>query len=37
MLDIVFVGLIVLFFSIAMGYVHFLDNLKGKTVQRRTQ
>jgi hypothetical protein len=36
MLDIVLVGLIVLFFSIAIGYVHFLDRLKGKTVQRQS-
>jgi len=28
MLDMVFVGVIVLFFSIAIGYVHFLDRLK---------
>jgi hypothetical protein len=35
MLDILFVGLIILFFSIAIGYVHFVDRLKGKTVQRR--
>jgi hypothetical protein len=36
MLDILFVVLIVLFFSIAIGYVHFLDHLKGKTVQRQS-
>jgi hypothetical protein len=36
MLDIVLVALIVLFFTVAIGYVHFLDKLKGKTVQKQS-
>jgi hypothetical protein len=35
MLDLVFVGLIALFFSIAIGYVHFCDRLKKIGEERR--
>ena len=34
MLDIVFVGAIVLFFSVAIGYVHFCDRLRTEQKQR---
>jgi hypothetical protein len=34
MLDLVFLGAIVLFFSVAIGYVHFCDRLRAEEKHR---